>query len=359
MKQIFKIFALVLLGFGVLGSTALAAEFISPKPEDGGNVTLSTTETHRNLYAAGGNVTVNSTTIGDLYVAGGNVSVDGPVEEDINAGAGTLSINAAVGGDIRVMAGNVTINAPVGGDVLIAGGTVTLSSRSQIQGDVIAAGGTITVAAPVTGNVKIVGGSVTINSRITGTVMVRTDQQLTFGPQAVVAGAIRHYGTREAVVQPGASISSINFERQEPRSRDWRGWMTAGLLVQFLGWLIVALIITRLMPRHVHALVGSMASDPWVNLGIGFAGIILIPLAVVVLLITLVGYYAAFLLLAFYVTALLITGELSSRLADNGFRNCDFYACWPDSDYWMGGASSGFAHGVWGIAAAYSRTYYS
>ena len=92
MKKILAGSAAIVLGLGMF-SAVFAADFI-PVSHDEQNVTVSSTETHKNPYVAGANVTVDSNTVGDLAVAGGMIVLNGPIEQDVLAAGGTIISNA-------------------------------------------------------------------------------------------------------------------------------------------------------------------------------------------------------------------------------------------------------------------------
>lgn len=293
-------------------AVAGAAEFVKPSDESG-NVLLSTTETHRNVYAVGGGVTVNSATMGDLVVAGGTITVDGPVESDIIVAGGTVIINNKVGGDIRAAGGTVNINAAVAGDVLVGGGTVLLSERATVGGDVVVGGGSSTIAAPVAGKVWAAGGSVTINSAIGGSVTVRGADSVTFGPQANIPGTIVVRANNEPEVKDGARVSSIDYARSShPFSRgDAARAIIVASLIAFIAYIITALVFAWTAPRKIATFAAQVKNRFWINVGLGVAALVLLPIATVVLFAIFIGYQLALILLAGYLCALAVAWVLS------------------------------------------------
>jgi len=261
--------------------------------------TVVSDEGHHNVYTAGGAVTVTSNVTGDLVAAGGNVLVQGDVEEDLMAGGGTVIVNGKVGGDIRIGGGNVTITAAVGGDVLAGGGTITLANSAQVSGDLVLGGGAVLVDAPIAGDVRIGGGSVNINSRIGGDVIIEADQELVFGSKSVITGKIKYRGVKEAVVEEGAQISEIEFSKLA-RKGGAKGAVggIAGAVVWTIGMIIAGLLLLKFFRRRVRTVVDRAFDRPWLNLGIGFLFAVALPVAGVILLITIVGVYAALILFA-------------------------------------------------------------
>ncbi len=321
----------------VLAPISKAAEFIGPGNDDNGNVTISSGQSHHNLYVAGGSTTIDGATTGDLFASAGTLIVNGPVEQDATVAGGTVIVNSKVGGDLRVFGGTVNVNESVGGDLLIFGGTVVVAEKATIAGDVIACGGTITMNGPIAGSMRASGGSITLNSAINGAVNVRTSKELVFGSSANIAGSINHTGPKQAVVKDGAKVSAINY--QESRARGGRrhagGILTLAFVLKLLAWIAGALVLLRFLPGRVRTVVESVRNSPWSNLGIGFAALILVPIAAIILAITMIGFYVAFLLIVPYIfflgiscltAAILVGGWVVKKLTKKEVMVLDWQA---------------------------------
>jgi hypothetical protein len=309
LSNFFKGLGLAVIAFGLVTQPAWAAEFLAPGPDNNGNVTVPSTETHRNLYVAGGNVTISSNTDGDLYAAGGNVVVEGAVEQDLAVGGGNVTISSQVGGDVRLGAGTATITAPVAGDILAGAGTLTLSEKATVGGDVIVGGGDIVINAPVAGSLRIGGGNVTINSKVGGKVWIEAGEQLTFGPQADIAGEINYTGRKQAVIENGAKVSTVNFTEMPGQKHNYgrslAGILTLKFLIKALAMIVAGLVIVKLFRNRSNLITSNIYKQPWKNLGLGILAAIIVPIVTILLFITFIGYYLALILLLWYVLILL------------------------------------------------------
>jgi cytoskeletal protein CcmA (bactofilin family) len=207
----------------------------------------------------------------------------------------------------------------VGGDVLAAGGTIMLSEKASVEGDVLAAGGNVDISSSVAGSLKVKAGSVRINSKVSGSVSVEAGQSLVFGPQAEVTGKVFYKGPQEATVQSGAKVSNIEFTRVENRGagRHFKALFTGALLIKLLAWIAAILLLVRFLPRRTKTIVDLAYAKPWSNLGIGFVGLVLFPVAVIVLFLTLIGYYIAVVLLVTYIMILLLAMLLAALFVGN------------------------------------------
>lgn len=311
----------LLMAFGVQ-----AAEFVIPGSQDP-NLTISANEQHKNLYLAGGNVTVNGSTLGDLMVAGAVVSIVGDVEQDLTTVGGSLSLSGKIGDDARVGGGNVTINSPIGGDLVLGGGNVALTQKASVGGDLIAGAGNLILDAPVKGQVKVAGGNITINSRIEGDVNVvvggknAREGRLVFGPNAEILGMVRYKGPAEPIIQPGAKVGNIEYTPYTGRSvikTGWRALATAGFLIKLVAWMIAGLMLIRFKRLWLKNIAEGVRSRPWESFGWGLVGLLLLPILALLLFLSVVGYYLAFLLGLWYVlmmvfvnlAAAIVTGDL-------------------------------------------------
>ena len=306
MRKLKVIGFIAVLGL-VFGSSAFAAEFVKPADDGNGTVNLSASETHHNLYTAGGNVIVNSKVTGDLYAAGGMVKIIGEVEDDLTLAGGNIDISGKVGGNLRVAGGNISLSSAVQEDLLAAGGNIFISESAAITGDLVIAGGNLDLQATVGGAAKIAGGTVVINSTINGNVNIIADQKLTFGPKSKILGKIVYRGNSDPVIQEGAQIGTIDRQPMPKHNRFTGGLFGIGIVIGLLAFIAAGLLVMYLLRRELLVATDLMREEPWANLGIGAIALILTPILFVVLLITLIGYYIALILITFYVFALLLS----------------------------------------------------
>ncbi len=245
------------------------------------------------LYIAGGNVSSSGKVNGDLIAAGGTVLISSAVLQDLIVGGGSITILGNVGDDIRVGGGNITISSKVVGDVVAGGGQVQISGAG-IGGDVLWGGGTIRIEAPVAGSLMLAGGNVYINSPIKGNVEFKGDK-LTLGSGAVIQGNLTYASANPADIQQGAVVrGETKYEKQESKAN---GAMKAGiatfltlaLLAKFLMTLASALAFGLIFQKYAIAMVRGAAAGPLLELGRGFAVVVITPIASVVLLVTVLG----------------------------------------------------------------------
>jgi len=275
----------------MLASTAIAAEFIAPEKNGSGVIELPASESHKNLHVAGGILTVNSQVLGDLFAAGGIIKVTGNIEVDAFLAGGRIDLDAAVGKNVHVAGGNIYVNKSIGGDLVAAGGVVEVSENSTIAGDLVVGGGEIIV-----------------NGKVAGNLLVSAGKSLTFGAKSEVTGKITYYGNNDPIIKDGAKLGTIERHALPMHRRLFGGTLLgAGLIVMLLAWLAAGLLLLYLLKPELTKATVMMRSEPWANLGIGLISLIVGPILIVLLLITLVGYYIAILVLLWYLFALMLS----------------------------------------------------
>ena len=300
----------------VFGAVAMAAS--QPR-----TVILPKSQTvNHDYYVYGGTVDVAGTVNGDVYAAGGQVTVDGTVNGDVLAVGGTLTISGQVNGNVRAAGGQITINGTVVRNVTLAGGNLEVGSSGNINGNVVAASGTLLVAGGIKGDLRAAGGTMTLTGPIGGNVDV-ADSQLTVGSGAVIGGHLTYLSQANASIDSGAQTGPVTHSLPS-QNQPTRLTRPSGLWTR-LYWLVemvlIGALLLLLVPNYTQAVASSIQTKPWIALGLGFAGLILAPIAAVILLVTIIGAPIGLALMMRYIGALLLshiwvallTGQLAAK----------------------------------------------
>lgn len=299
--------------FVLVPTTALAAQFVGPDKNDQGRVVIGSSETRKNLYAAGADLTVNGIIEGDIFGAAAFVTVDGDIEDDATIAGNTVSLNSPIGGDLRTAGSRVSINNTVGGDGLIAGSSVVLGAKSSFGGDVYIGGAGVTVDGPVMGDLKIVGDSVRINSKIDGSVWVKSNKKIVFGSNADVAGKLTIVSNELPLIESGANVSEPEMKpwvvkkSNKDTERGFLGFLTFMFLVKLIAGFITAWILLSLFRSRFTSLVAATSQNFWKHALFGFIGVVVAPIIAIILFVTLIGYMAGILVLCAYVSIWVIS----------------------------------------------------
>jgi cytoskeletal protein CcmA (bactofilin family) len=145
----------------------------------------------------GGTVIVDDgETVDGLETVAGTVIVRGTVDGDLAATAGTVVITGTVTGDAEVVAGSLVVEGAVDGDLRAAGGSVVLRDTSRVGGAVEAAAGSVTLDGAVDGDARLAG------------------EEIRIGPVASVGGSVE-YDASTFVLADGAAVGGTVTEVDE------------------------------------------------------------------------------------------------------------------------------------------------
>jgi hypothetical protein len=285
--------------FSVLLSAVLITSTLScfgQKPEN------EKTRHGDDVLASGSAPTVYDSVPGDAILMGGKVSFSGSTGGDFLGLGGQQAITGRVHGSLRAAGGEVNVAASVDRNATIAGGNVELDSVGVINGNAYLWAGKVEVNGAVRKGLVVSGGEITLNGVFGGDVEVEGGS-LTVGPHAQIAGNLRYSVPKDGVhIDPAALISGTVTAAPIPT-----GGGPARLLWT-LGFLLAGAVAVALFPGFAAAASEIIPRRPAraVLLGLGWA--CLVPFAVILMAVTVVGLPLAFFVAALY----LIVVSLSS-----------------------------------------------
>ncbi len=260
-------------------------------------------------FAYGDIVEISGDVDGDVYVAGGQVTVDGHINGDLLVAGGQVNISGTVSQDVRAAGGQVTITGAIGRNVTLAGGDVQLTSAAALGGSVVAAGGSVTISTPVNGNLKVGAGNLTIAAPVMGDVEAGVET-MRLSSNAMVDGDLVYYSNTDASIASDASVSGAVTRKEFPGKAEMpdqkqinkavAGFSLFTKSLSLATTLAVGFLMVKFFPNFVRRGALVLHEHPWGSFGVGFLSIIIVPLAFVLLLVTLVGIPLAFIGLTLY-----------------------------------------------------------
>jgi hypothetical protein len=222
-------------------------------------------------YMAGASVRFEGLAITDLFMAGNRVVVAAPVAGSAHLAGRRVTIQTAVAGDVFAAGYSVDINAEVGGDVTVTGYEVTVG---PVTGNLRAAGSEV-VVGPVGGYALITGEQITLNGIIAGDVVLLSDQ-ITFGPDVTIAGALTVYAEdADSVVVPASVVPAerVNIEAlKNYDAHDWNDRMPVKVPVwRIVTGFLSGVLISGLIAALVIA-IAPKAVQNWRTLALAHPG---------------------------------------------------------------------------------------
>lgn len=306
MKRILIVFA---ASFFLLSPTLVkAAEY--KVPDETGNILISQDESHKNLYAAGGNVKIESNTAGDLVIAGGTLDISGNVEQGLIVAGGTITTSGSIGQNARIAGGTVTIESAISEDLFVAGRTIYITDKTIINGDLVISGGTVNIAGKIRGNVIVNGGTIKISGEVGGNVNAKYVDILTVTDSARVKGNLTYSSSKEGSIHEPSIDGTVSFHKAEKVKY---GTLIMPVFYSLLGMILALIIIVYLLPKSATATVNGTLENFWSKIGIGLLTLITIPIiAILISAVTVgVGFSLSAILGLIYILVLVLAGVLT------------------------------------------------
>jgi len=253
---------------------------------------------HGDYFAAGGSIEVSGVVKGDVYVVGSQIVIDGTVEGDVIATGGSIDIAGRITGSVRLAGGQIEINGQIGRNATVMGGNIQISSSSRIDGNVVLTGGIVDLAGTIGGDLTLTAST----ARITGDIEKNLHAyvgKLRLSSRANIGGNLEYSSSSEAYIDQGAEIRGEVIYHpsvvQEFFRGKWRqglviGSRFAGIVMNFFFSFIIGLLFIKVFPKKLKGTLQYLQERPWKAFWIGFLMMIVIPMACLLLLVSILGF---------------------------------------------------------------------
>lgn len=257
-----------------------------------------------NFYASSDVLTISGSLNRDgVLAAYRSVTLNGTVGEDLSVAAGEVRLFGSVGEDVRIIAGEITVADTIAGDLLVLGGSLEVLSTATIEGDILFYGGNAEISGTVNGTIIGRMQSLRVDGVVGGGVSVRTDS-LTLGERAAVTGNVRYTSESDVLRAANASVAG-EITRLDPVVTGTTVTLEF-VLIPFLISLFTILVWHLLFRRSLdHLIIVSQANYARSFL-VGFLVVAFGPPVVVVVMVTVIGSLAGFLLFALWLAMILV-----------------------------------------------------
>lgn len=302
MKKVLCIIAVLVV---VVASAVSAAEI-----KGGDTITIPAgTTVADDLYAFAQTVDVSGKVVGDVISAARTVEISGDVTQKVMATGGDVILSGKTGDDIMAAGGDVRIAGSAVEDATVAGGTVEFQKGSKIGRDVLAGAGTVVLNGAVGRNAKVSAGEVRVDGTIGGSLDVQSDS-LVIGPETVVKGDLIYRTGKKPEISPDAKIMGKTVAKPMPaKPKPTCGFGCKGgmWLAGLLMLLVAGLVVIALAPRAAEAAADAVFGKFWLSLLVGFLVLTVVPIALTIVMCTVVGLPLGLIFMAAYLIAVYLS----------------------------------------------------
>lgn len=263
------------------------------------------------LVGAHGELEIADSVPGDVMVAGGVIRFTGVVGGDYLGAGGQQIVAGRVGGSVRAAGGHVELAADVGRNATIAASEIEVGETGAISGNGYLAGSAVRLEGRVGRALEVRAGDVVIDGAVGGDATIEAGW-LHIGPQATIEGDLTYRVRRDRLtIDPRARIAGRTIALPpQPRSR-----LPETLrAVWLIGFLVAGAALVLLFPGTVESAAAALGRKPGASIGWGFVWLIGVPIAAVILAITVIGVPLALVLAALYLVSLYLARAVPAVL---------------------------------------------
>ena len=247
------------------------------------------------VFAAGRTIDIAGVVNGDVFCAGQSVTISGEVNGDVICASQDLHVSGIVNGNVRAVGQTITIDAHVARNVSALGQSIAFDNAAKIDGDASAAGQDVTVDGTVARDLMASATTLTVNGHIGRDVQAQTTR-LALGGQAVVGRNVT-YASFNTLSRPSGATVNGTVTKQQPVNRRREGanpvslaaWGFTVALYLFVALLLVSLVLILLFPSYIHKATEAMVRDPLTTFVVGLIASILVPIAIGLLMVSVIG----------------------------------------------------------------------
>lgn len=323
-KKLIFFIALSLFLFLLVTGLSFATEFKS-----GRNIFVRQTKTiEDDLIIAANNVRIGGVVQGDVIFGSRSLVHNGKITGSLNGACQNVRILGEVGGSVRAFCQNNNIEGTIGRNLINFSQTLNIRPSGKINGDVTSFCAEMTIDGEVGRNVKCGAGTVIISGTIHGDVNLEADE-ISIMPTAKILGDFKYKSREEARVEQGAQVTGeVEWIKLEPKEKEKKGFLTTKNIIIKLLFLLAAivtgLILLGISKNFVRGAKRAVTESFLKSLGLGFICLVCIPIAVVILLITVIGIPVAIIslfvyLILFYISKIFVGIAFGEKIL-TGFK---------------------------------------
>lgn len=263
-------------------------------------------------YAAGINIELTDEVGGDVFAAGCPVLIESHVKGDGALAGCQITLRGKIDHDLYAAGGSLRLESEIAGNARMAGGQITISRQARIAGRTTLAGGRVEISGNTGPYLKVFAGTLRLNGEVQGDADL-TARSIEIGPAARITGKLIYRSAEEARIDPAAQIAGgvtrLTLELSKPAAQAGRVALAVSLifkLVCLLGLMLLGTVLILVFPKFAQDAAGTVASDPGKSLALGLALLVTLPVAAMLLMMTVIGIPLGMTVLLFYPLALVI-----------------------------------------------------
>ncbi len=244
------------------------------------------------VMAAGAEVKVKGRSSGRIVLIGANVQLDADVAGDVYVAAANGRLTGKILGVLRVFGSQLQIASSVQGELTGMAARLIVTRDSQVTGETSLSGSEVTFAGESSGPLSIEATSAEISGVVKGPLRIEATR-IHFADGARIDGDAEIYTIAEPVIDKGARI---NGHMTRHKLSEVSTLVASGPLAGFMpglfllgSALMAGLLFLWLGRGGAEGAIDELIDTPAASVGWGLGALLLLPIAVVLLSLTIIG----------------------------------------------------------------------
>lgn len=252
----------------------------------------------------------------ETWVSAQTVRMTGSASNDFFAAAQAMELLGLFHGDVwsigdsihaagifqrstRLISRIAQIQGTHHGAVMAVGNTVKVDRQAVVYGDLFCLGENVIIEGSVDGNTRILAQRITLGGEISGDISI-VARDIVVLPNTILNGNVT-YQAAEELVLPASVVLDGGLTRTFPVvEHRWFKENLEGHFMFALAALLTGFVFTALFPRYTGAAVQNLRTANGLCALSGFAALVIMPMAAMIMLFTVIGMPLSILLLLFY-----------------------------------------------------------
>ncbi len=306
--EFISVYHLIICLCAILIFPRLCAEEPNPGHKHVESITILPSDAVHNgdYFASAANVEISGTVNGDVYIFSEQVIIDGVVNGDLLCCGGSIDIPGRVTHNCRIVGGQVLISGDIGKNATIVAGNLQLLSSASLHGNLVATAGNVDLASTIGSDATVLASNLRVSAQINNDLQCYVGQ-MRITSKAVIGRNLDYRSNSPAWIEPGATIRGIveyhpSFVHELVKGT-WIQSLLVGskivaILMNFIYTFVIGVILIKIFPKNLESALYELKKHPLKSLSYGLMLLILLPLAALLMLMTILGIPFALTLIA-------------------------------------------------------------
>lgn len=277
------------LAFGLLTASVVAQQI-------GESVSIDQPQAS-DQYLAGRSVRVTAPIDGDLVIVGQALVVDAEIAGDVIAAGQTFELRDSVADDVRAAGQTIALDAQIMGHAVAAGQELTLGPTASVENWAWFAGQSVIVEGRVGEELKAAGQRVVVSGEVGGDAVLAAEA-IQIEPGAIIRGDLIWDSDEEPEIAANATVEGQIIEEDLAEAFDDMGPFedsdgVFGAVLSALAVIAASFLAFLIFPVFSGSVADRIRSTPLRSIGLGVGVLVAIPIVVLLLFISRIGWIVA------------------------------------------------------------------